>query len=100
MKVTIQSIHFTAADRLKDYVQKKCDKFDQFYDRIVEGKVILKLQKEVKGSDKLVEILVNVPGDTLVSKESGSTFEEAMDLASEKMKKQVKKHKEKSRSNA
>ncbi|MEL7339962.1 MAG: HPF/RaiA family ribosome-associated protein, partial [Bacteroidota bacterium] len=55
MKVTIQSIHFTAAERLKNYVQKKCDKFDQFFDRIIEGKVSLKLQKEAKGADKLVE---------------------------------------------
>ncbi|MEL6593828.1 MAG: ribosome-associated translation inhibitor RaiA [Bacteroidota bacterium] len=100
MKVTIQSIHFTAAERLKNYVQKKCDKFDQFFDRIIEGKVSLKLQKEAKGANKLVEIFVHVPGDTLVSKETGSTFEEAVDLASEKMKKQIKRYKEKTRSYA
>ncbi len=97
MRITIQSIHFDAADHLKDYLQKKCDKLDQFFDKIIEGTVMLKLQNEVKGANKFVEIIIHVPGDTLVAKESGSTFEEATDKVTEKLKVQLKKHKERLR---
>ena len=100
MRITIQSIHFTAADRLKEYIQKKCDKLDQFFDNIIEGKVNLKVQNENKGANKLVEILVAVPGDTLISKEMGATFEEATDLATDKLKVQLKKYKERMRARA
>ncbi|RMG69230.1 MAG: ribosome-associated translation inhibitor RaiA [Bacteroidetes bacterium] len=98
MKVTIQSIHFTAADRLKSYIQKKCDKLDQFFDRIIEGTVVLKVQQEVKNANKHVEIKLMVPGDLLIAKEEAKTFEAAVDLATDKLKLQLKKYKEKIRS--
>ena len=56
MKLTIQAIHFTAADKLKNYIEKKSAKLDQFFDRIVESTVRLKLEPEVSGANKLVEI--------------------------------------------
>lgn len=97
MKVIIHSIHFTAAEKLKSYVQKKCEKLNQFYDRITDATVRLKLQNEVKGANKLVEITLGVPGDTLIATEKGSTFEEATDLATDKLKTQLKKYKGKLR---
>ena len=100
MKITIQSLHFTAADRLKSYIQKKCDKLDQFFDRIMEGKVSLKVQHEVKNANKWVEIKLKVPGDILIAREEGRTFEEAVDLAADTMKTQLKKYKGKLRANA
>ena len=48
MKITIQSIHFDASARLKTYIEKKCNKLDQFYDRITEGTITLKVQNEMK----------------------------------------------------
>ncbi|MDX2246037.1 MAG: ribosome-associated translation inhibitor RaiA [Bacteroidia bacterium] len=97
MKITIQSIHFDAADRLKDYIQKKCDKLDQFFDRIIDGEVTLKVHNENKGGNKFVELKVNVPGDTLVASESGQTFEEATDLTTDKIKEQLRRYKGKTK---
>ncbi|MEZ4828558.1 MAG: ribosome-associated translation inhibitor RaiA [Bacteroidia bacterium] len=97
MKITIQSIHFDAADRLKDYIQKKCDKLDQFFDRIIDGEVTLKLQNEIKGGNKFAEVKVNVPGDTLLATESGQTFEEAIDLCTDKIKEQLRRYKGKAK---
>ena len=37
MKLTIQSVNFTAADRLKTFISEKTEKLDQFFDRIVDG---------------------------------------------------------------
>ncbi len=100
MKLTIQSIHFDAADHLKEYVQRKADKLDSYYDRITDGEVVLKLQNEVKGSNKLVEVHVRVPGDTLIASESGTKFEEAMDLVVDKLKTQITKYKERQQARA
>ena len=60
MKLTIQSIHFNAADHLKAYVQRKADKLDTYFDRITDGEVSLKLQNEIKGANKLVEVPIKV----------------------------------------
>ena len=93
MKVTIQAIHFKAADRLKDYIQEKSGKLDHFFDRITSGEVTLKLHREQKGEDKFVEMKINVPGNTLVASENGATFEAATDLVTDKLISQLKKYK-------
>ncbi len=98
MKLQIQSIHFDTDQKLLDYLQKKCDKLDHFYDRIIDAQVYLKLEKVGDPSLKKVEIKVNVPGDELISKEQAYTFEEAIDLTTENLKRQIKRHKEKFRS--
>lgn len=96
MKLTIQSIHFDADQKLIDYIQEKCDKLDKFFDRIVDGKVYLKLQKDSQeGANKVVEIQINVPGEEIMASETGHKFEEATDIAVDKLKRQVRKYKEK-----
>jgi putative sigma-54 modulation protein len=93
MKLQIQSIHFDAADHLKDYTREKMEKLDTFFDRITEGEVFLKLQNEVKGANKFAEVKLHVPGEILVASEQGQSFEEAVDLAVGKVKMQLLKYK-------
>lgn len=96
MKLQIQSIHFDADKRLLDYVQEKCDKLDKFFDRIIDGQVVMKVEKDSTGTgNKIFELKVNVPNDLLLVKERGDKFEECTDLAIESMKRQLKKYKEK-----
>lgn len=96
MKLQIQSIHFDADQKLLDYIQEKCDKLDKFFDRITDGQVFLKLEKDGDSkSNKLVEIKLNLPGEILVVKEQGIKFEEGTDLAVESLKRLVQRHKEK-----
>ncbi|HHG83311.1 MAG TPA: ribosome-associated translation inhibitor RaiA [Bacteroidetes bacterium] len=97
MKLQVQSIHFDADAKLVAYIQKKCDKLDTYYDRIVDGKVFLKIEKAGEPSLKSVEIKVNVPHENLMASAEGYSFEEAVDLATESLKRQVKKYKEKMR---
>ncbi|MEY2705096.1 MAG: hypothetical protein RL407_1158, partial [Bacteroidota bacterium] len=35
----MHSIHFVADQKLIDFIQKKADKLDTFYDRIIDGEV-------------------------------------------------------------
>jgi putative sigma-54 modulation protein len=96
MKLQIQSIHFDADQKLLDFIQKKADKLETFFDRILDGEVFLRLNKDsVSKDNKVVEIKINIPGGSLFVKESAASFEAATDTAVDALKAQLKKHKEK-----
>src|SRR5919107_1280023 len=95
MKLQIQSVHFTADQTLLDFIQKKLDKLDTFYDKIVSGEVILRVQKPEAQNNKMVEVKLFVPGATLFCKEEANSFETGTDSAYEDMKKQLIRYKEK-----
>ncbi len=97
MKITIQSIHFTADKKLIDFIQRKLDKLDLFYDHIIDGSVFLKLDKAEDTANKIVEIKLNLPGTAIFVKEQRQTFEEATDISIESLQKQLKRFKEKLR---
>lgn len=95
MKLQMQSIHFDADNKLVEFIQRKANKLDTFYDRIIDGEVILKLNKDDSNENKIVEIKLNIPGSQLFAKEKSKTFEAATDEAVEALRRQIKKHKEK-----
>ncbi len=97
MKITVQAIHFTADSKLVDFIQKKANKLDQFFDQIISGEVYLKLEKVEDEANKVSEIKLIIPGNQLFAKEQCKTFEEATDLAIESLRKQLEKHKQKIR---
>ncbi|HUR31739.1 MAG TPA: ribosome-associated translation inhibitor RaiA [Saprospiraceae bacterium] len=94
MKINTTSIHFTADQKLIDYIQKKTAKLDQFFDRIIDAHVYLKLENSGQVKDKIVEMKLKVPGDTLMATEVSKTFEASMDAAIDNMKRQLNKYKE------
>ena len=94
MKLNVHSLKFDADQKLIDYIQKKADKLDRFFDRVVDGEVILKLNNEGV-ENKTVEIKINLPKNQLFSSEKSSTFEGATDKAIEGLRRQLKKYKEK-----
>jgi putative sigma-54 modulation protein len=97
MKITVQSIHFTADVKLLDFIQKKVDKLEQHFDQIISGEVYLKLENVDDEANKISEIKLVVPGSTMFAKEQCQTFEEATDLSVESLIKQITKHKDKTR---
>ena len=94
MKLQIQSIHFDADKKLLDFVQKKLDKLDTFHDKIINTEVFLKLEPGEKKDNKIVQVKLSIPGNSIVAKEQAATFEEATDNIVENLKAQIKKQKE------
>jgi putative sigma-54 modulation protein len=94
MKIQVHSIHFDADQKLIDFIQKKLDKLETFYDRVVDGEVFLRLNNEGI-ENKTVEIKLNVPGQQLFAKEQAKSFEEATDEATEALRRQIRKFKQK-----
>jgi len=90
MKLQMHSIHFDADHKLLDFIQKKVDKLETFYDRMVDGEVFLKINN-TGVENKTVEIKLNAPGQQLFAKEQAKSFEEATDNAVEALRRQVKK---------
>ena len=97
MKITVNAVHFNADSSLVDFVQRKLNKLETFYDKITSGEVFLKLEKGDKSSvhKKLIEVKVHVPGNTIFVKEEGDSFEEATDKAVDVITRQVKRFKQK-----
>ncbi len=95
MKITVQSIHFTADKGLLAFIQKKADKLDTFHDHIINGEVYLKLENVEDEANKITEIKLSLPGTQLFAKEQCKTFEEATDLCVESLRKQIEKIKTK-----
>lgn len=95
MKLQMHSIKFDADQKLINFIQKKADKLETFYDRIIDGEVFLRLEKGEAKENKVVEIKVNIPGEQLFAKNSARSFEAATDEAVEALRRQLKKHKEK-----
>jgi hypothetical protein len=74
MKLQMHSIHFDADKKLIDFIQRKTDKLDTFYGRIIDGEVTMRLNKDETQENKLVELKVRIPGQQLFSREQAKTW--------------------------
>ncbi|MCT8338439.1 ribosome-associated translation inhibitor RaiA [Flavobacteriaceae bacterium TK19130] len=97
MKVNVQAPNFAADQKLIHFIDRKLSKLEQFYDRIVFADVFLKVQKTSEKENKIVEVLLSVPGDDLIVKKEARTFEEATDVCTRVLERQLKKRKQKQR---
>jgi putative sigma-54 modulation protein len=98
MKVNTQSVNFTADKKLIDFIQKRMDKLELFYDKVIQADVYLKVENTSDKENKIFEARVEVPGDTFVVKKQCKTFEEGADTAAASLERQLKKRKQKLRS--
>lgn len=95
MKITMQSIHFDASDRLEAFAQQKVGKLEQYFEGIIKADLVMRFEKPEAIESKIAEISLDIPGQTLFAKKQSKTFEESIDLACEALRKQLVKHKEK-----
>jgi len=91
MEVTIHSVHFTADQKLKDFVSQKISKLTQFSSNIIKAEVFLRLENVQDDENKVAEIRLDIPGNDLFAKKQAKSFEEASDLATEALRKQLVK---------
>jgi putative sigma-54 modulation protein len=95
MKLQIHSIRFDADEKLIDLIKKKLNKLETFYDRIIDGEVFLKIENDESRVNKIIEIKLNIPGDQLFANGRARSFEIGADEATEALRRQIKKFKEK-----
>ena len=98
MTIRIESVHFTADQKLVEFIERKVGKLAQYHDKIIDAHVILKLENTGRVKDKVVEVKLDVPGDLIVAKEINKTFEAATDQVTNVLKRLLIRHKERVRS--
>lgn len=95
MEVYINSVHFTADQKLLTQIEEKCQKLEKYYNNVIKINVSLKLENAGQVKDKIVDLDVQVPGKNIISSGLSKTFESAFDDALKAAIRQLKKHKEK-----
>jgi putative sigma-54 modulation protein len=95
MQIDFQITNFKADQKLLDFITQKLEKLETFYGRIINSVVYLKLDNSEGLENKLVEIKLNVKNETLFANERRKSFEEATDTASQALRSQLIKYKEK-----
>ena len=94
MEVKIQSVKFDASKQLIEFVEKKMSRLEKFEGNSTGVDVTLKLDKDDEKGNKLALVTLHVPGGDLVSEQRARTFEEAVDLALDAVKRQIEKRRD------
>ncbi|MBL1146033.1 MAG: ribosome-associated translation inhibitor RaiA [Bacteroidetes bacterium] len=97
VKLNVRSVNFDVDQKLVDFIQGRIDKLTQFFDKIIEADVYLKVDNNHVNENKVVEIRLYIPGHDLFAKKTSKNFEAATDEVTEALRRQAKKRKEKIR---
>ncbi|WP_339738378.1 ribosome-associated translation inhibitor RaiA [uncultured Sunxiuqinia sp.] len=96
MNINLNAVHFTPDQKLVDFANKKLNKLDTFFEGIISAELILKVLKPEAAENKVAEIKLSIPANGyLFAKKEADTFEEAIDLAIDAIRRQLTKFKEK-----
>ena len=74
-----------------EFIDKKVGKVETLLPQAIKADVTLKVDKEQAEMNKIAEVRVAVSGDELFASKQCDTFEEAVDLCVDALKKQVEK---------
>lgn len=95
MKIKVSALHFDADQSLIDFTSERVNKLETFYDKIIDGEVVFKVDKSDRRENKVAEIKLNIPGKDLFAKKQCKSFEEAVDQTVEALRRQLRKQKTK-----
>ncbi|MCH7924893.1 MAG: ribosome-associated translation inhibitor RaiA [Planctomycetes bacterium] len=94
VQIQLTARHVEVTDDVRNYIQEKVDKLPRFYDRIHEVEVVLDHQSEQFS----VEMIVRTDRrHTIVVSETGPDTFALIDVLTDRLERQLTKHKEKNR---
>lgn len=94
MNIKINAVKFKAEPKLEQFVNEKVGKLERNFDSITACDVTLKVDKPESENNKIVELQLALPGQTLFNSKQANSFEEATLQAVDAMKTQLNKYKE------
>lgn len=95
MKVDVQAVNFNVDRKLVDFINSRLGKLEQYFDKIVDIDVNLRVENTSDKENKCADIIVKIPGDDIVVKKIAKSFEEAVDMACDAAERLLVKRKEK-----
>jgi len=93
MQLNITARHLKLTPAIADYVQKKLEKAKRYFDHLIWTQVILDVVKNRHSA----EIVIHATGRTFTAKEESIDLYAAIDLASDNMDEQLRRHKDRYR---
>lgn len=93
MRIHITARHLRLTKPLRSYVEEKVSKAQRYFEHLIWAQVVLTIEKLAHSA----EIVIHASKHTFRSKAQGSDLYSAIDLASDKIDIQLRKHKEKVR---
>lgn len=94
MRTKFMVCYFCVYTILKEYALDTLGKLEKFYDGIISAEVILSFEKS-RASVKVAEVNLSVHSKTLTAMEETDDFAKSIDLAVEKLERQLVKYKTK-----
>ena len=91
MHIDLTGHHVDLSPALRDYVSSRLKKLERHFDRVSSAHVVLTVEK----TQKKAEATVNAAGATLHADAVDTDMYAAIDALSDKLDRQVKRHKEK-----
>jgi putative sigma-54 modulation protein len=91
MEIKVNFKNIKSSDKLRDYVEEKLNRVDKLFDKPTEARVVFSKEKDIR----IVEINLISSKLNIHVKETGGNMRPAIDLAVDKLKKQLKKIREK-----
>jgi len=97
MNINFQSINYVADFKLIEFSEKRIHKITNFYDHIIDVYIFTKVENSSDRINKSVEMKIGIPGDDVIVKKVATSFEEAINSASDSVERILKRRKEKAR---
>ncbi|MBP5547577.1 MAG: ribosome-associated translation inhibitor RaiA [Bacteroidales bacterium] len=94
MNIAINSVKFKADPKLEKFVSDKVAKLERLVDNATKCEVFLKVDKPESDNNKIAEISLTLPGQTLFNSKQANSFEEAVSECVDTMRVQIDKYKE------
>ena len=95
MKVVLNAVKFTPDEKLQNFVNDKVGKIERLLPEALQADVSLKVDKPETNNNKIAEIRLVVRGKDLFVTKQADSFEEAVMLSIDALKRQIAKFKEK-----
>lgn len=97
MKIRFQAVNFTAAPPLIEFATKRAKKIELFHSQLIGVEITTKLSNSTDSENKLAELRCLIPGDDVIIKKKGKSFEEAIASASNAAQRTLKRRKNRER---
>jgi len=91
MNLQLTGHHLDVTLALREYVETKLGRISNHFDHVIDVKVTLRVEKLAQ----IVEATIHVPGNDLHAESSDDNMYSAIDILTDKLDRQVLKHKEK-----
>jgi putative sigma-54 modulation protein len=98
-KIEINGVHSEVTPEIKKYIRKKIGKLDQYMPlharESAHAEVKLKEHKIKSRNECTCEVILHLPKETIITKETTMNMFAAVDVVEEKLKNRIKKYKQK-----